>query len=81
MDKYLDRYRTESTRLQNWDYRWPASYFITLCTQTREHYFGKIVPGIARQPAQCMQLSPVGVIADFNNNNPLNWTDDKFFCH
>lgn len=44
-------------RLQTWDYRWAGSYFITICTQNREHYFGEIIDGK-------MQLSHIGVIAD-----------------
>lgn len=57
MDKFQNKYRIQSTRLQNWDYRWAGAYFITICTQNREHYFGEIVNGK-------MQLSQVGVIAD-----------------
>ena len=57
MDKYKNKYRIASTRLQHWDYRWAGAYFITICTQNREHYFGEIINGK-------MQLSQVGVIAD-----------------
>ena len=32
--------------MQNWDYRWNASYFVTICTRNRQHYFGEIVDGI-----------------------------------
>ncbi len=57
MNKYQNKYRIPSARLQNWDYRWAGAYFITICTQNREHYFGEIANGK-------MQLSQVGVIAD-----------------
>ena len=43
MDKYNNIYRIPSARLQNWDYRWQGAYFITICTQNRECYFGEIV--------------------------------------
>ncbi|MGQ1788100.1 transposase [Saccharicrinis sp. GN24d3] len=56
-DKFQNKYRIESTRLQNWDYRWNAPYFITICTKDREHYFGKI-------QNNKMELSSTGVIAD-----------------
>jgi REP element-mobilizing transposase RayT len=56
-DKFQNKYRIPSTRLQNWDYRWAASYFITICTQNRVHYFGEIADGK-------MVLSPAGVLAD-----------------
>ncbi|NJW55927.1 transposase, partial [Salinimicrobium sp. CDJ15-91] len=56
-DLYKNRYRIKSTRLENWDYRWNAAYFITICTADRKHYFGEIKNGK-------MEFSPVGVIAD-----------------
>ena len=58
MTKFQNKYRIASSRLQSWDYRWAASYFITICTQDREHYFGEI------DNAYNMQLSNIGVIAD-----------------
>jgi putative transposase len=57
MDKFLDRYRIGSARLKKWDYRWKGAYFITICTQGRECYFGDIVNGK-------MKLSGIGIIAD-----------------
>lgn len=56
-DKYQNRYRIPSTRLQNWDYGWNAIYFVTICTKDRQHYFGEITDGK-------MHLSSVGAIAD-----------------
>lgn len=55
-DKFQNKYRISSTRLQNWDYGWNASYFVTICTKNREHYFGEIVDGE-------MQLSDIGKMA------------------
>ncbi len=57
MEKFQNKYRISSIRLQNWDYRWAGVYFITICTQNRVHYFGEIKSGQ-------MQLSPIGIIAD-----------------
>jgi putative transposase len=45
MDRFLGKYRISSTRLQTWDYSWDGYYFITICTQDREKYFGKISDG------------------------------------
>ena len=56
-DKYQNRYRIPSTRLQNWDYGWNAIYFVTICTKDRQHYFGEITDGKKH-------LSSVGAIAD-----------------
>ena len=56
-DKYQNRYRIPSTRLQNWNYGWNAIYFVTICTKNRRHFFGEITNGK-------MHLSPVGAIAD-----------------
>src|SRR5690554_1916348 len=57
MEKFQNKYRVSSFRLKNWNYCSEGDYFITICTQNMEHYFGKI------ENAK-MQLSPVGVIAD-----------------
>ena len=57
MEKYQNKYRIPSTRMQNWDYGWAGSYFITICTRDREHYFGNVVDGK-------MKLSEIGIIAD-----------------
>ena len=57
MDRYKNKYRIASARAQWWDYGWNGAYFITICTQNREHFFGEIYDGK-------MKLSPLGVIAD-----------------
>jgi putative transposase len=57
MEKFNNKYRIPSIRLQNWDYRWAGAYFITICTHNRAHYFGEVVHGK-------MILSNVGVLAD-----------------
>ena len=42
MDKYKDKYRIESNRLQGWNYSANGSYFITIVTQNRECNLGHI---------------------------------------
>jgi REP element-mobilizing transposase RayT len=42
MAKFKNKYRIESTRLQNWDYAQAAVYFITICTANRDHFFGMV---------------------------------------
>jgi hypothetical protein len=44
-DKFQNKYRIPTARLQNWDYGSDALYFITICTANRECYFGNIVNG------------------------------------
>jgi len=44
-DKFQNKYRIPTTRLQSWDYGADALYFITICTAHRECYFGKIEKG------------------------------------
>lgn len=56
-NKFKDRYRISSTRLQTWDYSNNGAYFITICTKNREHFFGTIQNGI-------MQLSETGKLAE-----------------
>ena len=56
MALFKNKYRIESIRLKEWDYRNSGYYFVTICTKNREPYFGHIVKGN-------MILSPVGEIA------------------
>ena len=42
MDKFKDKYRISSARLEGWNYGNPGLYFITICTKDRIHYFGNI---------------------------------------
>lgn len=47
----------KNIRWRKWDYRWDGSYFITICTKDRQHYFGETKD-------KKMILSNVGVIVD-----------------
>jgi putative transposase len=53
MTLYKNKYRIESARCHNWDYTSSGYYFVTICTQNREYFFGDVV-------ADRMLLSPVG---------------------
>ena len=55
-NKFQNKYRIPSARLQTWDYANNGAYFITICTQNREHFFGNIKNGN-------MQLSEIGKLA------------------
>ncbi|MFO7874714.1 MAG: transposase [Bacteroidales bacterium] len=57
MDKFRNKYRILSARLQNWDYGWNAAYFVTICTVNRECHFGNIKNGE-------MNLMEIGKKAD-----------------
>lgn len=39
-EKFKNKYRIPSSRLQNWNYGSSAAYFITICTAKREYFFG-----------------------------------------
>ncbi|HYK76877.1 MAG TPA: transposase [Daejeonella sp.] len=56
-DKFQNKYRISSARLQSWDYASDGAYFITICTKERMNYFGEIEKGK-------MKFSPIGAIAD-----------------
>ncbi len=55
-EKFRNKYRSPSARKRNWDYRSPAIYFITICTQNRLPCFGNINNGR-------MFLSEIGKIS------------------
>ncbi len=57
MDKYQNKFRIQSARLQKWDYGWNGSYFLTICTANREMFFGDVVDGE-------MELSEIGEIVE-----------------
>lgn len=57
MEKFNNKYRIASARLQNWDYGRCAIYFITICTAHREHYFGTIDNGNRT-------LTEIGIVAE-----------------
>jgi REP element-mobilizing transposase RayT len=59
MDKYKNKYRIPSARLQNWDYGANGAYFITICTQDRQCFFGDIDGN-----PQSMRLHPIGQLAE-----------------
>ena len=59
-DKFQHKYRIESARASWHDYD-GGSYFTTICTKDREHYFGEIVDGemvlsdIGKYTQQCIE--------------------------
>ncbi len=55
MTLFKNKYRIESTRLKGWDYAAAGWYFVTLCTQGRECFFGDV------KDAE-MHLSAIGEI-------------------
>jgi putative transposase len=57
VDKYQNKYRIKTTRLQSWDYGANAPYFVTICTANRKHFFGQVLNGE-------MQLSEIGRMAE-----------------
>lgn len=42
-EKFRNKYRVPSARLQNWDYGANGTYFITICTKEMQHFFGEVV--------------------------------------
>ena len=67
--KYKNRYRIQSSRLQNWDYAWNGAYFVTICSKDKQHYFGEIIDGE-------MRLSNMGVLADVFWHEIKNHTEN-----
>lgn len=41
-EKYKNKYRIESSRLQGYDYSQNGLYFVTICTQDKWEFFGEI---------------------------------------
>ena len=66
-DKFKNKYRIPSARLQSWDYGSNGAYFITLCAKNRIPYFGTIV-----------QTTNLGVSDEFHNTNDLDHMDESY---
>jgi REP element-mobilizing transposase RayT len=73
MTLYKNKYRIETTRLRNWDYRKDGVYFVTICTKNRAEAFGRIengevrLSGVGEIAAQCWSEIPIhhtGVMLD-----------------
>lgn len=63
-EKFQNKYRIPSARMQNWDYGSNARYFITICTAHRDCFFGEIVETQNLTSPYQMQLSEIGKIAN-----------------
>jgi REP element-mobilizing transposase RayT len=60
MEKFRGKYRIPSARLRTWNYASNAMYFVTVCTNNREHFFGEIVCPDSSTGQQVMRLSELG---------------------
>jgi REP element-mobilizing transposase RayT len=70
-EKFKNKYRIPSARALWHDYGGGA-YFITVCTKTREHFFGEIACTPSNDPQ--MQLTPIGQCLHENLQNiPLHY--------
>ena len=73
-EKYKNKYRIPSARLQGYDYGQNGAYFITICTKDRIHYFGDIISstgcetqnasGCETQNIASLRATPIGLIAN-----------------
>lgn len=63
-NKFKKTYRVSTVRATWWDYSSNGSYFITICTKNRIHYFGEIVEGemilnkLGERVLECWKLIP-----------------------
>ncbi len=74
MGLYRNRYRIESPRCPNWDYSSNGYYFVTIVTNKRSPWLGKIIKNE-------IQLSDIGKIAkqcwqDISNHFPIAKLDE-----
>ena len=63
MDKYQNKYRISSSRLQGYDYGSHGLYYVTICTKNRTDYFGAIVAPVETHNCASLQPSIIGKIA------------------
>ena len=56
MQKFKNKYRVPSARLEGWDYSAAGAYFITICTLDKQHHFGNIREGAMHLSAAGQQV-------------------------
>jgi len=56
-DLFNNKYRKNSTRILDRDYSFPGKYFVTICTDKRKMFFGKV-------ENNKMQFNKIGFMAD-----------------
>jgi len=73
MKKFHNKYRIPSARFINWDYGSNAPYFVTICTENKNCYFGEIHKGE-------IVLSPIGeIVRDEWLKTPVIRSDMNLF--
>ena len=63
MEKFRNKYRVNSTRLEGYDYGKGGAYFITICVKDNLHCFGKV---IEKDNFCSVELTELGSIAEEN---------------
>jgi len=66
---YRKLHNRKSIRLQGYDYTQAGLYFVTICTQNREHLFGKINDGelILNEPGKMIEIEWLKLTDRFKN--------------
>ncbi|TVR85117.1 MAG: hypothetical protein EA411_13425 [Saprospirales bacterium] len=41
----MKRRDRKSIRFKNWDYKWKAMYYVTICTKNMKRFFGEVIKG------------------------------------
>ncbi|MBI4388341.1 MAG: transposase [Candidatus Omnitrophica bacterium] len=54
--------KRKQLRLQNYDYSIPGYYFITICTNNRQHVFGKVIVGAGPSASPRIVLNEIGLV-------------------
>jgi len=73
LKKFHNKYRIPSARFINWDYGSNAPYFVTICTENKNCYFGEIHKGE-------IVLSPIGeIVRDEWLKTPVIRSDMNLF--
>ena len=61
--------KRKNLRLKNYDYSSQGFYFVTICTQERQYFFGKMIKGQ-------MQLNKAGVMIHLTLNEQVQMVKD-----
>ncbi len=77
-EKFNQKYRIPSARLNTWDYGSHGLYYITICTKDRLHYFGEIISPTSTETQNIASLRPT-IIGEIALQNWLDIPNHFFF--
>ena len=76
----MELQKRKNTRLKGFDYSSNGAYFITICTQDRQHLFGASIWQRSYHDHIVKNEDEYFRIWQYIDENPARWIDDEYYC-